>query len=74
MRIHYSKEADAIYMRFKETEISNTDELSEDIIADYDGAGNVVGIEILGVSDKADINELVIQSFGKVMVEPAKAA
>lgn len=74
MRIHYSKEADAIYMRFKETDIANTDELSEDIIADYDDAGNVVGIEILGVSDKADLNELVIQSFNKVMVESVKAA
>ena len=74
MRIHYSKEADAIYMRFKETDIANTDALSEDIIVDYDSVGNVVGIEILGVSDKADLNELVIQSFEKVMVESAKAA
>ena len=74
MRMHYSKDADALYIRFKETEIKNTDEVNDDIIIDYDTAGNVVGIEILSVSEKADVQELVIQSFDKVKVEAAKVA
>ena len=74
MRMHYSKDADALYIRFKETEIKNTDEVNDDIIIDYDTAGNVVGIEILLVSEKADVRELVIQSFDKVKVEAAKVA
>lgn len=71
MRIHYSREADALYIRLKETDIANTDEITEDIIMDYDKAGNVVGIEILAASEKADTQELRIQAFQKVMVEPA---
>ena len=44
------------------------DEISKDIIADYDKGGNVVGIEILWVSGKADIDQLIIQSFDKSKV------
>ena len=74
MRIRYSQEADAIYIRLKESKIVDSDEVSESIIHDYDVEGNVVGIEILWVSEKADIGQLVIQSFDKVMVEAARVA
>jgi len=43
-------------------------------IIDYDAGGNVVGIEILSASKKADINELIIQAFQKVMVENTRVA
>lgn len=69
MRIHYSREADALYIRLKETDITNTDEITEDIIIDYDKDGNVIGIEILSASEKVDIQQLIIQAFEKVMVE-----
>jgi uncharacterized protein YuzE len=74
MRMHYSKEADAMYIRLKESKIVDSDEVSEDIIMDYDESGSVVGIEILSVSEKADIEQLIIQSFDRVMVEAAKVA
>ncbi len=35
----------------------------------HDGDGNVVGIEILSASEKADTKQLIIQAFDKVMVE-----
>jgi len=74
MRIHYSQEADALYIRLKETKIENSDEIADNIIMDYDESGNVVGIEILSASQKADVNNLIIQAFDKVMVETPKAA
>lgn len=74
MRIHYSHEADALYIRLKETEIKNSDEIAEDIIMDYDEKGNMVGIEILSASQKADIHQVIIQAFEKVMVESTKVA
>ena len=69
MRIHYSHEADALYIMLKENDIVNTDEITEDIIMDYDKDGNVVGIEVLSASEKADTKQLIIQSFDKVMIE-----
>jgi len=74
MRIHYSQEADALYIRLKETDIKNSDEVTDEVIMDYDADGNIVGIEILSASKKADVEQLIIQAFEKVMVERAKAA
>ena len=36
---------------------------------DYSKNGNVVGIEILSASKKADTRQIIIQAFDKVMVE-----
>jgi uncharacterized protein YuzE len=74
MRIRYSQEADALYIRLKENKIEDTDEISEDLIIDYDMDGSVVGIEILSASEKADTDQLVIQAFKKVMVENQQEA
>jgi len=71
MRIRYSKEADALYIRLRETDIADSDEINEDMILDYDADGNIVGIEILSASEKADVQNLIIQTFEKVMVENA---
>ena len=76
MRIQYSPDVDALYIYLRDTDVVESDEISKDIIADYDKDGNVVGIEILWVSEKADIDQLIIQSFDKdkVMVEAAGVA
>ena len=74
MRIHYSHQADALYIRLKDVDITNTDEITEDIIMDFDKDGNVVGIEILSASEKADTKQLIIQAFEKVLVEQPSAA
>ena len=71
MRIHYSKEADALYIRFRESQIDNTDELADDIIVDFDKGGTLVGIEILAFSEKADLDRVIIQAFADVQVETA---
>ena len=74
MRMHYSQAADAIYIRLKEARIHNTDEVTPDIIMDYDDKGNVIGIEILSASEKVDVHELTVQSFDKVLVDKIAAA
>jgi len=50
MKIEYSKEDDALYITLKEADVADTDELTEDIIIDYDNGGNIVGIEVLDAS------------------------
>ena len=74
MRINYSHDANALYIKLKETEIANTEEIADDIIMDYDRDGNVIGIEILSASEKADVQTLIIQAFEQVMVESHVAA
>ena len=74
MRIRYSQEADALYIRLRENKITETDEISGDLIIDYDEEGHVVGIEILSASEITDTKQLVIQAFQKVMVENMQEA
>jgi uncharacterized protein YuzE len=74
MRMHYSQDADAIYIRLKEDPIHNTKEVAENIIMDFDAKGNVIGIEILFASERVDVSELIVQSFDKVMVGKAAVA
>lgn len=52
MRFHHDKKQDALYIRFNENPYSESDEVQEGIIFDYDSRGKMVGIEILDASKK----------------------
>ncbi|MBC8491803.1 MAG: DUF2283 domain-containing protein [Candidatus Marinimicrobia bacterium] len=69
MKIYYSKEADAFYLRFNDNQVAESVEVAQDIVIDYDSEGGLVAIEVLFASEKANVEELVIQAFNKVMVE-----
>ena len=69
MRMHYSKDVNAMYIRLREDKIEDSDEVSDGVIMDYDKDGNLVAIEILWVSEKADVSELIIQAFENVSVQ-----
>jgi len=60
MKIKYDKEANVIYVRFKEGKISESDEIKNGLIIDYDEEGNPVAIEILNAKhilrDKPDVS------------------
>ena len=43
----YDPQADAVYITLGRGKIASTAEISDNIIADYDGEGRVIGIEIL---------------------------
>jgi uncharacterized protein YuzE len=74
MRISYSHDVDAIYIRFSEEEISNSDTSGEDIVMDYNKKGELVAIEILHASKKTEMNNIIVQSFNNVTVENRKTA
>lgn len=50
MRLRIDKENDALYLRLDETEIAESEEVQPGVILDFDQKGQVVGIEILGLS------------------------
>ena len=52
MKIKYDKESDIISFRFSDEAISESDEDKPGIIFDYDKAGNIVSIEVIGASKK----------------------
>ncbi|NBC03544.1 MAG: DUF2283 domain-containing protein [Bacteroidetes bacterium] len=54
MTIKYDKEADAMYLKFSDAEVAESDEDKPGIIIDYDKEGKIVGIELLDASQQTD--------------------
>lgn len=51
MKITYDSQVDALYIRFRETEVTS-EHLAEGIVADFDADGLLAGIEILDASKR----------------------
>ncbi|MDO9536702.1 MAG: DUF2283 domain-containing protein [Thermoplasmata archaeon] len=58
MRVKVDMESDALYFRLSEDEVEESEETSPGIIIDYNKEGKVIGIEILGIRDRFDLEEL----------------
>lgn len=69
MKIEYSKEADALYVYFKETYVARSNEIEDGVVIDFDKDGNVVGIEMLDVSTRMSIKDLVNVSIENLPIE-----
>ena len=55
MKLKADKENDAIYFRLDDSKIIESEEVEEGFILDYNEAGNIVGIEILNVSQRTNL-------------------
>ena len=51
MKIRFDQEADALYLRFREGKIAESDEIKNGLIIDYDAKGRPVAIEILNAKE-----------------------
>ena len=54
MKFDFDPVADAAYLEIADTTVEESRELQPGIIADYDAQGQIVGIEILYVSKRAN--------------------
>ncbi|MBN8937888.1 MAG: DUF2283 domain-containing protein [Rhizobiales bacterium] len=51
MKTHYDAEADALYVRFTDTKVSESEEVRPGIVFDFDEDGRLVAVEILDASE-----------------------
>jgi len=58
MRLKVDKESDALYLRLDETAVVESEEVQPGVILDYDDKGQVVGVEILGLSRRVAAERL----------------
>ena len=64
MRMTWDKEADALYIRFDDAKIVESEEVSDGIILDFDASGRVVGLEMLDVRQRfpdADLSRVDVE-------------
>lgn len=65
MKLHIDKEADALYLRLDDSIIIESEEVSPGIVLDFNENHQVVGIEMLHLSQRSpnlDLKELQYQS------------
>ncbi len=55
MKIKYFQETDTLYLEFSDGEITETRDLDENTLLDFDGQGNICAITIEHAKDRADI-------------------
>ena len=64
MRVRYDPVADAVYFRLADDAIVSSDQVQPGVILDFDAAGRVVGVEMLGVKDRVPETALTTMDFG----------
>ena len=66
MKLKVDHDNDALYFRLDESAIVDSEEIKPGIILDYDANENVVGIEILGLSQRVSLDMLKNLQFETV--------
>ena len=60
MKLNYYAETDSLYIDLSERSSSESKEVSEGVVLDYDAEGRLVGIDIDNASNKIDLNRLTL--------------
>ena len=71
MKIEYSKDIDALYIKLREAKITDSRDIEEGVTVDLDENGHIVGLEILDASEKLDISDIVNISIENLPLEKA---
>jgi len=69
MKIEYSKDIDALYIRLRDAKVSDSRDIEEGVTVDLDEKGHIVGMEILDASEKLELSELVNISIENLPLE-----
>ena len=67
MKIEYSKEADAIYVYFKEEFVAKSKEIEDGVVIDFDENGQF--IEVLDVSQRFSLSDIVNVNIENLPIE-----
>jgi uncharacterized protein YuzE len=51
MKTHYDPEADALYVRFAEDKVVESEEVRPGVVLDFDAEGRIVAMEVLDASE-----------------------
>jgi len=75
MYLTYDEQADAVYVQFRRSAVTRTEELSDSVAVDYDAEGHPLGVEFLnvilgidldGVPHRAQVAKLLEERHFKV--------
>lgn len=59
MKIEYSRDVDALYIKLREAKVADSMDIEEGVTVDLDENRHIIGIEILDASEKLELSNLV---------------
>ena len=71
MKIEYDKEVDALYIRIQEKKVARTKEIEEGINLDIDEDGKIIGLEIIGATERYKKEDIFNLSTENLMMTDA---
>ncbi|OKH15179.1 DUF2283 domain-containing protein [[Limnothrix rosea] IAM M-220] len=71
MKINYYPETDSLYIHLSDQPSIDSQEISEGVVADYDEAGNLVGLDIDNASKKVQLGEFILNQLPLTPLSPA---
>ena len=63
MKLNYYADTDSLYIDLSERPSTESREISEGVVLDYDSAGNLVGIDIDNASLKVNLKKLTLSKL-----------
>jgi len=63
MKLNCHKDTDTLYIDLSSRPCTDSREISEGIVLDYDANGHVTGIDIDNASNKVDFNQIVLNKL-----------
>ncbi len=73
MRIEFDQEADALYVQIHEAYVAHIKEVEEGVIIDFDKDRKIIGIEILDVTKRFPLTDLVNLNVENLPVQSGSA-
>jgi len=73
LKIEYDKEADALYIQFREASIEDNIDIEEGVTVDLDEKKHIVGIEILDASKRLSLKDLVNITIENLPIEKVES-
>ncbi len=73
MKIEYDHEVDALYIRIQEKHVARTRELEEGINLDLDESGKIIGLEIIGATERYGRKDIFNIATENLMLEESGA-
>ena len=63
MKLNYYPETDSLYIDLTEKSSTESKEVSQGVVLDYDADGNLVGIDIDNASRKLNLKQLILSKL-----------
>lgn len=58
MKLHYYEDTDSLYIDLSAAVSTESQEIADGLVVDYDGAGHVVGLDIQHASKRMDLTKI----------------